>query len=64
MDGVFVAFHNTSRVFGFQYISLEEMDARLFGNSVMGEQAFVNSIKLLNDVLNIATEKHPEKVRK
>jgi len=31
MDGVFVAYHNTARVFGFQYISLEEMDARLFG---------------------------------
>lgn len=31
MDGVFVAYHNTARIFGFQYVSLEEMDARLFG---------------------------------
>ncbi|KAG2038712.1 mitochondrial protein Pet127-domain-containing protein [Suillus americanus] len=34
MDGVFVAYHNTARVFGFQYVSLEEMDARLFGQDV------------------------------
>ncbi|RUP52155.1 mitochondrial protein Pet127-domain-containing protein [Jimgerdemannia flammicorona] len=61
MDGVFVAFHNTSRIFGFQYISLDEMDARLYGNSVMGEKAFATSIKLLNEVLNTATEKYPEK---
>ncbi|AAS51943.1 ADR023Cp [Eremothecium gossypii ATCC 10895] len=26
MDGIFVAYHNISRIFGFQYIPLEEMD--------------------------------------
>ncbi|KAG7088520.1 hypothetical protein E1B28_012504 [Marasmius oreades] len=31
MDGVFVAYHNTERIFGFQYVPLEEMDQRLFG---------------------------------
>ncbi|KAJ7601014.1 mitochondrial protein Pet127-domain-containing protein [Mycena floridula] len=31
MDGVLIAYHNTARMFGFQYVPLEEMDARLFG---------------------------------
>ncbi|KAL6304323.1 mitochondrial protein Pet127-domain-containing protein [Sparassis latifolia] len=36
MDGVFVAFHNTDQIFGFQYIPLEEMDMRLYGDSKAG----------------------------
>ncbi|KAK9767051.1 hypothetical protein K7432_003445 [Basidiobolus ranarum] len=59
MDGVFVCYHNTARVFGFQYISLDEMETRLFGNPTMGEQVFNMSIKLLGRILNTATEKYP-----
>ncbi|EJC98163.1 Pet127-domain-containing protein [Fomitiporia mediterranea MF3/22] len=32
MDGIFLAYHNTARIFGFQYVPLEEMDRRLFGD--------------------------------
>ncbi|OZJ04984.1 hypothetical protein BZG36_01777 [Bifiguratus adelaidae] len=60
MDGVFVAFHNTARIFGFQYISLDEMDARLFGNSTIGQQAFKTSLQLLSNVLDAVTEKYPK----
>ena len=31
MDGIFLAYHNTARLFGFQYVPLEEMDRRVFG---------------------------------
>lgn len=31
MDGVFVAYHNTAKVFGFQYIPLEQMEGHLYG---------------------------------
>ncbi|ORX88960.1 Pet127-domain-containing protein, partial [Basidiobolus meristosporus CBS 931.73] len=62
MDGVFVCYHNTARVFGFQYISLDEMETRLFGNPVMGEQVFSQSIKLLGRILNTATERYPNQV--
>ena len=63
MDGIFVAFHNTQRIFGFQYISLSEMDLALHaGNSRIGDQEFKLSIDLLNKVLNKATEKYPETV--
>ncbi|CAE6520047.1 unnamed protein product [Rhizoctonia solani] len=40
MDGVFVAYHNTSRMFGFQYVPLQEMDQRLFGSHEGGERVF------------------------
>ncbi|MCJ1434832.1 hypothetical protein MMC27_004202 [Xylographa pallens] len=62
MDGIFVAFHNTERIFGFQYISLGEMDLTLHGQSdtALGDQEFKLSLELLNQVLDRATEKFPE----
>ncbi|KAG0319810.1 hypothetical protein BGZ99_004886 [Dissophora globulifera] len=60
MDGIFVAFHNTARVFGFQYISLDEMDSRLFGTSVMGDECFKNQLRLLNRSLDEITAKYPK----
>lgn len=64
MDGIFVAFHNTDRIFGFQYISLSEMDSTLHGqwDTCLGDQEFKLSIALLNDVLNQATKKYPNSV--
>ncbi|KAF9427398.1 hypothetical protein BGZ76_002358 [Entomortierella beljakovae] len=60
MDGIFVAFHNTARIFGFQYISLDEMDSRLFGSSVMGDECFRNQLRLMNRALEEITTKYPE----
>ncbi|KAF4344502.1 hypothetical protein FBEOM_1559 [Fusarium beomiforme] len=63
MDGIFVAFHNTERIFGFQYISLEEMDVALHGtsNRRVGDEEFKVSVKLLNDLLDRAAKRFPEK---
>ncbi|KAI5268929.1 Pet127-domain-containing protein [Aureobasidium subglaciale] len=62
MDGIFVAYHNVKRIFGFQYISLEELDRALHGQSdrTLGNQEFNLSIGLLNEVFNKATEKFPD----
>ena len=64
MDGIFVAFHNTDRIFGFQYISLAEMDLALHGqeDTRIGDQEFKLSIDLLNKILDKATKKYPEQV--
>ncbi|WYZ38801.1 hypothetical protein EsH8_III_000715 [Colletotrichum jinshuiense] len=61
MDGIFVAFHNTQRIFGFQYVSLNEMDLALHGteNRDLGDQEFKLSVHLLNKVLDRATERYP-----
>jgi hypothetical protein len=62
MDGIFVAFHNTERIFGFQYISLPEMDFALHGQDdlTLGDAEFKVSLELLNRVLDRATTKYPE----
>ncbi|KAI1377303.1 Pet127-domain-containing protein [Hypoxylon crocopeplum] len=62
MDGIFVAFHNTQRIFGFQYIPLSEMDLALHGtsNTTLGHREFKVSLKLLNDIFDRATNKFPE----
>lgn len=51
MDGLFVAYHNTSEIFGFQYICREEMDSVLFGGSALGDQVFEICLQLFNGVL-------------
>ncbi|KAI0525294.1 mitochondrial protein Pet127-domain-containing protein [Xylaria bambusicola] len=62
MDGIFVAFHNTQRIFGFQYIPLTEMDLSLHGtdNRELGDREFKVSLKLLNELLDRATQKWPQ----
>lgn len=61
MDGIFVAFHNTQRIFGFQYISLAEMDYAIHGTPYpwLGDLEFKCSVSLLNDLLNRATKRFP-----
>ena len=51
MDGVLVAYHNTARIFGFQYVSLKEMEERLYspGN---GTRVFNKCVSLLERVLS------------
>lgn len=63
MDGIFVAFHNTQRIFGFQYISLPEMDLAIHGteDTTIGDAEFKLSLELLNKVLDRASAKYPEK---
>lgn len=62
MDGIYVAYHNTERIFGFQYISLPEMDKAMHGteNLTIGDAEFKLSLELLNRVLDRATAKWPK----
>jgi hypothetical protein len=62
MEGVFVAYHNTKRIFGFQYIPLSEMDARLFGKCAAGNVVFEKCMLLLEAVLEEATHALPGQV--
>ena len=62
MNGIFVAYHNVKRIFGFQYIPMEDMDRALHGqlHSCLGDQEFKASLELLNKLLDKATAKFPE----
>ena len=62
MDGVLVAYHNTERIFGFQYIPLSEMDTRLFGEEASGNAVFEKCMLLLEAVLEEATRELPHQV--
>lgn len=59
MDGIFVAYHNIERIFGFQYISLPEMDLHLHGTEhrATGDTEFKLSLGLLNKIFNKVTSK-------
>jgi hypothetical protein len=62
MDGIFVAYHNIERIFGFQYIGLPEMDLSIHGTAelTLGDQEFRASLALLNRVLDEATARYPQ----
>ena len=61
MDGIFLAYHNVERIFGFQYVPLHEMDRALHWqtDSALGNQEFKLSLDLLNKALDKATAKFP-----
>ncbi|KAI0702286.1 mitochondrial protein Pet127-domain-containing protein [Cytidiella melzeri] len=60
MDGVLVAYHNTARIFGFQYIPLEEMDQRLYGNKHAGPLVFEKCVAFLEVIMDEITHHFPE----
>lgn len=63
MAGIFVAYHNVTRLFGFQFLPIHEMDQALHGQTdpALGDREFRASLKLLNRVLDMATAKFPER---
>lgn len=61
MDGIFVCYHNTDEIFGFQYIPLETMDDNLFGGSVLASQTFANSLLMFERLLDRVAGDFPER---
>jgi hypothetical protein len=64
MDGIFITYHNVERLFGFQYLSLNDMDLCLHGqnDTTLGDQELKASMALLQEVFDIATARYPGKV--
>lgn len=62
MEGIFLAYHNVERIFGFQYVPLHEMDRAIHSQTdrCLGDQEFKLSLELLNKVLDKATTKFPD----
>lgn len=60
MDGVFVAYHNTALIFGFQYIPLTEMETRLYGDPRAGPRVFEKCVGLLNAIYSEIITYFPE----
>lgn len=63
MDGIFVAYHNTLKLFGFQYVPLHEMDERLFGSHELGDQVFSKCLAILEVLAEEIVGCFPNEVR-
>ncbi|KAI7475835.1 Pet127-domain-containing protein [Hortaea werneckii] len=63
MDGIFVAYHNIERIFGFQYLPISEMDRAIHGqvDRCLGDQEFKASVRMMDEVLQKATDAFPGK---
>jgi hypothetical protein len=59
MSGVFVAYHNTQEMFGFEYVRLEEMEDTIFGSKQLADLTFDTSFRLLEEIFDNVTERFP-----
>ena len=62
MDGIFVAYHNIERIFGFQYVSRAEMDVALHGQAdpTLGNRELNASLNILSVILDRVIERFPK----
>lgn len=52
MQGAAIAYHNTQKIFGFEYIKIEEMEKRVFGCKEFSDVIFNTSLSLLEKLLD------------
>ena len=52
MQGAAIAYHNTQKIFGFEYIKLQDMERRVFGCSQFSDIIFRSSLTILEKVLD------------
>eukprot|EP01125_Pyxidicula_operculata_P009728 TRINITY_DN318_c3_g1_i2.p1 TRINITY_DN318_c3_g1~~TRINITY_DN318_c3_g1_i2.p1 ORF type:complete len:513 (-),score=112.14 TRINITY_DN318_c3_g1_i2:20-1558(-) len=64
MDGVFVAYHNTNHIFGYEYLSLDEMEKPIFETKKMANTSFHVGISLFETVCDRITNLFPKETLK
>ena len=52
MAGAYVTYHNTKKVFGFEFISLPQIDKILYGTSAFGEVSFRRTVEMFGTSLD------------
>ena len=57
MSGMFLAYHNTLELFGFEYITLDEIDDFVFGSPHMAEKFFSLLLDMFGEILDRFTER-------
>ena len=58
MEGAFVAYHNIRNIQGFEYLSAQEIDRRVFGTSHYAETIFIIGSRLLTTIINELFDVH------
>ena len=65
MQGAAIAYHNTQKIFGFEYIKLKEMEKRVFGCPEFSDVIFRSSLTILEKIMDYLLHdqlpKHREK---
>ena len=51
MHGAFISYHNTQKIYGFEYITLSDIERRIFGNCNFSNIIFKASLKMLEETL-------------
>jgi hypothetical protein len=59
MDGIFVAYHNTKEMFGFEYISLADLDLNVFGQTKKAEESFSHAVAAFTQLLDVIVRDSP-----
>lgn len=52
MDGAFISYHNTRKVFGVEYVTIQDIERRIFGNKNFSDIIFKASLKMLQETLD------------
>lgn len=59
MDGAFISYHNTKKIYGFEYCSLNDIERRIFGNCNFSNIIFKASLKMLEETLEYILRDFP-----
>lgn len=61
MHGAAVAYHNTQKIFGFEYIELEQMERRVFGCAEFSNVIFDSSLCMVEKMLDfVLADQHDD----
>ncbi len=56
MQGAAIAYHNTQKIFGFEYIKLEDMEKRIFGCPEFSDIVFNSGLSLFEKILDFVLD--------
>jgi len=59
MDGAFIGYHNTQKIYGFEYCSLNDIERRIFGNCNFSNIIFKASLKMLEETMEYILKDFP-----
>lgn len=60
MDGMFIAYHNTSQMYGFEYLPLEELNTYVFGSDFMARKGLLYSMQLFTQICKTVAQRFPD----
>jgi hypothetical protein len=59
MDGAFISYHNTRKIYGVEYITLKDIERRIFGNPNFSDIIFKSSLMMLQETMEYILKDFP-----